>query len=215
VKVAAAQLAESQARLDRADIRAPADGIVLTRTAEIGQMAAPGGEPLFRLARGGEVEMRGQIAEQDLPNLRVDQPVDVYVTGIATPFEGTIRLLGAVIDPQTRLGEVRVTLKPDPRLRPGAFARGEANIGEADRPILPKSAVLADGTQAFVMIVNPDGKVSRRAVKIGQASADGIVIVEGLKGDERIVTTAAGFLRDGEKVEVAPPPATPTAQATP
>src|SRR6185312_15525399 len=104
---------------------------------------------------------------------------------------------------QTRLGEVRVTLSPDPRLRPGAFARGEANVGEADHPILPKSAVLADGTQAFVMVVNADGKVSRHPVKIGQATADGIVIVSGLNGDERIVTTAAGFLRDGEKVEVA------------
>ena len=44
----------------------PIDGIVLTRKAEVGQIASPGGDALFRLASGGEVEMRGQIAEQDL-----------------------------------------------------------------------------------------------------------------------------------------------------
>src|SRR5262245_13187831 len=48
VKVAAAQLAEARARLGKTGILAPADGIVLTRTAEVGQTASPGGEPLFR-----------------------------------------------------------------------------------------------------------------------------------------------------------------------
>jgi len=203
VKVAAAQLAEAEARLSRAEIRAPADGIVLTRDAEVGQTAAPAGPPLFRLARGGEIEMRGQIAEQDLPKLEVDQSVAVYLTGVAEPFTGKVRLLGAVIDPATRLGEVRVALPLDPRLRPGAFARGEANVGEAAHPILPKSAVLIDGTRAYVMVVNASGIVERRPVKVGQVSAQGIAIYEGLTGDERIVTMAAGFLHEGEKVEIA------------
>jgi len=114
-----------------------------------------------------------------------------------------VRLLGAVIDPATRLGEVRVALPLDPTLRPGAFARGEAHVGEAAHPILPKSAVLIDGTQAYVMVVNASGIVERRPVKVGQVSAQGIAIYEGLSGDERIVTMAAGFLREGEKVEIA------------
>ena len=66
VKVAAAQLAEAQARLARAEVRAPADGIILTRSVEVGQTATPGGGALFRMAEGGEVELRGQVAEQDL-----------------------------------------------------------------------------------------------------------------------------------------------------
>ena len=70
VKVAAAQLAEARARLARAEVRAPADGIILTRNVEVGQTATPGGEALFRLSEGGEVELRGQVAEQDLPLLQ-------------------------------------------------------------------------------------------------------------------------------------------------
>src|SRR5882672_5287694 len=54
VDVAAARLAEMQARPDRSEIRAPGDGTVLTRTAELGKAASPGGEPVFRIAREGE-----------------------------------------------------------------------------------------------------------------------------------------------------------------
>ncbi len=71
VKSAEAQLAEAEARFGRTDIRAPANGIVLTRTAEVGQTAMAGGATLFRLARDGEVEMRAVAAEQDLPRLKV------------------------------------------------------------------------------------------------------------------------------------------------
>ena len=83
---------------------APADGTILTRNIEIGQTANAGGEPLFRLAQGGEVELRGQVAEQDLPLLKLGQAASVHLTGVAQAFHGTVRLLGAVIDPQTRLG---------------------------------------------------------------------------------------------------------------
>ncbi len=65
VKVAAAQLAEAQAKLARAEVRAPGEGTLLTRTVEVGQTVAPGAT-LFRLAEGNEVELRGEVAEQDL-----------------------------------------------------------------------------------------------------------------------------------------------------
>ncbi|MEJ0007333.1 MAG: HlyD family efflux transporter periplasmic adaptor subunit [Steroidobacteraceae bacterium] len=82
VKVAAAQLAEYQARLAHAQVRAPADGVVLTRSAEVGQIVTPGGNAMFRLARGSEVEMRALVAEQDLPSLRVAQSANIYLTGV-------------------------------------------------------------------------------------------------------------------------------------
>jgi HlyD family secretion protein len=203
VDVAAAQLAEGQAHLKRTEIRAPADGMVLTRTAEVGQTAVPGGEPLFRLASGAEIEMRGRIAEQDLARVQVGQPTTVYLTGIAEPFNGRVRLLGAVIDPATRLGEVRIELEPHPLLRPGAFARGQVSVSEAQRAVLPQSAVLADEQGNYVLIVNAEQMTERRAVRVADTIAAGIVIGEGLQGDERVIGTAAGFLRAGEKVAVA------------
>lgn len=203
VKVAAAQLAESEARRRRTRITAPIDGVVLTRKAEVGQIANPGGEALFRVASGGEVEMRGQLAEQDLAQVTVGDPATVYLTGLPRAFSGRVRLLGAIIDPQTRLGEIRIALLPDPALRPGAFARGAVIIGNAQRPVVPQTAVLADTAGSYVFIVNAQGNAERRAVRVADTGDDGIVIGSGLTGSERVVTTAGGFLRDGEPVQVA------------
>lgn len=203
VKVVAAQLAEAQARLNRTRIVAPIAGTVLTRGAEVGQIANPGGAALFRVASGGEVEMRGQLAEQDLAQVKVGDAATVRLTGLSQAFEGRVRLLGAIIDPQTRLGEIRITLKPDPTLRPGAFARGTVTVAQARRPVVPQTAVLTDIQGSYVYVVNARGQAERRAVQVADTSEQGVVIASGLTGSERVVTTAAGFLRDGEDVKVA------------
>lgn len=205
VKVVAAQLAEAQARLARTRITAPVEGTVLTRHAEVGQIANPGGDALFRVASAGEVEMRGQIAEQDLAQVKAGQTATVNLTGIERPFSGQVRLLGAVIDPQTRLGDIRIQLKPDPALRPGAFARATVVVDKAQRPVLPQTAVMADANGSYVLIVNAAGKVERRPVRVAGTTDSGVIIASGLTGQERVVATAGGFLRDGETVNVAPP----------
>ena len=203
VKVAAAQLAEVQARFAKTEIRAPASGLVLTRNAEVGQTASPGGEPLFRLARDGEMEMRGQIAERDMAAISVDQAAQVYLTGVAQPFDGKVRLLGAVIDPQTRLGDIRVSLPSNPAIRSGAFARGEVIVGNSERPVVPQTAVLSDSEGTYVLIVNGENKTERRKVRVANTVPEGLVIAEGLAGNERVVSTAGAFLRPGEPVKVA------------
>ncbi|HTC44027.1 MAG TPA: efflux RND transporter periplasmic adaptor subunit [Steroidobacteraceae bacterium] len=209
VKVAAAQLAEYEARLSHTEVRAPVDGVVLTRAVEVGQIVTPGGNAMFRLARGSEVEMRALVAEQDLPSLRVGQSSDVYLTGVEKPFLGKVRLLGAVIDPQTRLGEVRIELPPDPQLRPGAFARGEVIVGRGERPVLPQTAVLSDDKGTYALVVNADNKVERRDIHVSDTNVHGLVVSAGLTGNERVIMTAAGFLRMGERVQVVAPTKAP------
>jgi HlyD family secretion protein len=200
VKVAAAQLAEAQARLARAAVRAPSDGIILTRNVEVGQTATPGGEALFRLSERGEVELRGQVAEQDLPLLKVGQSVNVRLTGTARAYEGHIRLLSAVIDPQTRLGMARVALTPDVNLRPGAFARADVTVSNADRAVLPQTAVLTDDKGSYVLIVNAQHKIERRAVRVSGMVQNGVTIAEGINAKEQVVATAGAFLQEGEQV---------------
>ena len=134
VKVVAAQLAEAQARFARTHLTAPVDGVVLTRHAEVGQIANPGGEPLFRIASGGEVEMRGQIAEQDLAVVKSGQAATVFLTGINRPFTGTVTCLGAIIDPLTRLGG-----HPHP---------AEAGSGAAPRRLRPRGGLRRQGAAA-------------------------------------------------------------------
>ncbi len=203
IKVVAAQLAVMQAKLALTRIVAPVDGIVLTRNAEVGQIAGSGGTPLFDLEDAGQVELIGQVAEQDMANLKVGQAASVYLIGNPQPFLGHIWLLGAVIDPQSRLGEVRIALTPNPALRPGAFARSSVTLDRAERPVLPQTAVMADNDGSYVYVVGRDGLVQRRPVDVGGVTPAGVVIKEGLSGRERVVSMDGGFLHGGEKVTVA------------
>lgn len=203
VDVAAAQLKEMRARLARTEMRAPLDGLVLTRNAEVGQIVSAGSEPLFRLAQDGAVELRGKVAEQDLPRLALGQTATVHISGVEQPYKGIVRLLGAVIDPASRLGEVRIALDPDPNLRPGAFARAEVVVSDASRAVVPLTAVLADRHGTYVYVIDANMKVVRRDVQVADTTADGAVIGAGLEGDEQVVVTAGAFLREGETVRTA------------
>ena len=201
VKVAAAQLAEARARLARMQVRAPAEGTILTRTIEVGQTASPGGGALFRMAEGDDVELSGEVAEQDLPALQVGQVVNVRLTGTPKVYPGRVRLLGAVIDPQTRLGIVRVSLTADPNLRPGAFARAEVTVSNAERIVLPQTAVLTDDKGSYVLIVDSTGKIERRAVHVSGIIDAGVTIDQGVSPEDQVVATAGAFLQVGETVK--------------
>lgn len=203
VKMVAAQLAQKRAELALTRVVAPVSGIVLTRAAEVGQIASPGGPALFTLEDGGRVELVGQVAEQDLAALKVGQSTAVYLVGYHKPFHGHIWLLGATINPQTRLGEVRIALDPNPALRPGAFAHAVIYVSHAERPVVPQTAILSDSSGTYVYIVGRHGRVERRAVQIGNVIASGVVIDKGLTGQEQVVSLAGGFLQRGETVKVA------------
>jgi multidrug efflux pump subunit AcrA (membrane-fusion protein) len=141
--------------------------------------------------------------------LQTGQAATIRLTGVPTTFEGHVRLLAAVIDPQTRLGEVRIALKPDPNLRPGAFATGEVVLGSGVKPIIPQTALLSDRNGTYVLLAGDDHRVARRAVTVGPAQSAGVVIADGLDGSERVISIAGAFLRPGELVRVDASPAAP------
>jgi len=200
VRVAEAQYNEQRARIGRLDIRAPAGGLVLTRSVEPGQVIGAGSGVLFRLAKGGEMELLAKLGESDLAHLSVGDSARVTPVGGAKSFEGHIWQIAPVIDPQTRLGVVRIALSYDKDLRPGGFASSRIVSGLSQSAVLPESAVLNDEKGSYVYIVNAKNVVERRNIKVGQVSAVGVSIASGLNGSERVVSLAGGFLNPGQKV---------------
>ena len=201
VAVARAQLNESQALIGRLNVRAPAAGLVLSRSVEAGQIVSGGGgTPLFRIAREGELELQARLAEQDLTALSVGRPAQVTPVGGTRTFNGRIWQLSPIIDPTSRQGLVRIALPYDQALRPGGFASVVITSGSVDQPLLPQSAVLADGKTNFVYIVGADNKVVRRVVTVGQVTDGGVSIASGLNGTEPVVVSAGAFLNPGDKV---------------
>lgn len=200
VGVARAQLGANSARIGRLDIRAPEAGLVLTRAVEPGQVVGAGAGVLFRLARGGEMEMRAQMTESDLARLSVGRPAKVTPVGTANTFDGQIWQLSPVIDPQTRQGMARIALAYNPALRPGGFASAKITSQQVEAPLLPESAVLSDAGGTYVFIVDSKNKVVRRPVTAGVVTDGGIPIMAGLSGTEKVVLSAGGFLNPGESV---------------
>ncbi|WP_353218390.1 efflux RND transporter periplasmic adaptor subunit [Sandarakinorhabdus sp.] len=201
VGVARAQLAAARERNERLDVRAPAAGLVLSRSVEAGQVVGAGSGALFRLAEGGTLEMRAQLAEQDIARLKVGMLASVTPVGATTSFKGRVWLVDPVIDGATRLGIARIQLDYAPGLRVGAFARANIAAGESNRPLLPQSAVLADVQGNYVYVVGQDNRVERRAITIGTVSDAGVGILSGLSGTERVVASAGAFLKPGDRIK--------------
>ncbi|VVT15271.1 Secretion protein HylD [Sphingomonas sp. EC-HK361] len=201
VKVAQAQLSETRARNGRLDIRAPAAGLVLTRAVEPGQIVGAGSGTLFRMAKGGEMEMRAQLAETDLMGLPVGAQAQVTPVGDTKAFPGQVWQVSPVIDPQTRQGIARIALKYDPALRPGGFASATIVGGAAQAPELPQSAIQSDDAGNFVYVIGAGDKIERRGVKIGTVSDNSVAIADGLNGTERVVLSAGAFLNPGQKIK--------------
>lgn len=201
VDVAAAQLAEQRARTGRLDIRAPAAGLILTRTVEPGQIVQAGSGVLFRMAKDGEMEMQAQVAEGDLATLRPGNSAQVTPIGGSQSFAGRVWQVSPVIDPQSRQGIARISLAFNPALRPGGFASARITSGSGSAPLLPESAVQSDPKGSYVYVVNGRNQVERRDVRVGQVSEAGVAITSGISGGEKIVTSAGAFLTPGQKVK--------------
>jgi len=200
VRVAQAQHNAARARIGRLDIRAPTSGLILARNVEVGQVVGPGAGSLFRLANGGEMEMRARLAQQDIALMRVGLPASVTPIGLDRSFSGSIWQVSPVIDPQSRQGEVRIAIPYDPAIRPGGFAEARIAAGATTAPRLPQSAVLSDDRGNYVYIVNARNEIERRDVRIGTVNDDGVTIIEGLSGQEAVVLSAGPFLNPGQKV---------------
>ena len=200
VRVAQAQLGATRAQMAQLNVSAPTNGLVLQRNVELGQIVSPGSGALFRLAEGGQMEMRAQLAQQDLAFVHVGMPAQVTPVGASQSIAGNVWQVSPVIDPQSRLGEVRIAVPYAPSMRPGGFAEAKITAGSTTAPLLPQSAVLSDDKGNYVYIINGRNEVERRNITIGTVDEQGVTIASGLSGNEAVVLSAGPFLNPGQKV---------------
>ena len=201
VRVAGAQLGVLQAQSRRLNVVAPAAGLVLERRVEPGQVVSAGSGILFRLAKGGEMELRAQLGQSDLAQIAPGVTARVTPVGSTNVYIGQVWQRAPVIDPLSRQGFARIALAYAPDLPPGGFASAEIKSGFIIAPMLPESAIQSDNKGSYVYVVGQDNKVQRRDIKLGLVTNHGIAIVAGLNGSERVVLRAGGFLSPGESIK--------------
>jgi len=207
LQAARAQQQVIQARLAQTRITAPDAGIISARQASIGSVPAPGQE-LFRLIRQGRLEWRAEVTADELLRIAPGAQAQLSLPG-GTSIPGRVRILGPVVDAQTRNAIVHVDLpsmgtQQGARLRPGMFIRGHFELGETSTLVVAQSAIAMRDGFSFVFRIEPDRRVTQVRIQTGRIAADRVEVLSGLKGDETLVASGAGFLNDGDQVRVVP-----------
>ena len=193
-----------------ATLAADADGVIVSFSAESGQVVAAG-QPVLRLARHGEMEIVINVPEGQVARFRPGQDVAIALwADPATHFPGRVREIAGGADAVTRTFTVRVSIVQAP---PGVRVGMSANVMlrpslDAALVVVPLTALVRQGEAAAVWVVDPkSSQVQLRPVQLGQYREDGATILSGVAAGEIVVAAGVHKLRAGQVVRVAAPPA--------
>jgi HlyD family secretion protein len=203
---------ERAAQLAQTEIRAPTDGIISKRDATLGNVVSVG-QQLYRMIRDGKVELRAEVPEVDMPGLSAGQSATVVIgdngsrgAAGAQRFEGKIRLVGATVDPQTRIGIIYIALPSDPALKPGMFVHGEIRTGTSDNVVqVPEEALVYKDAKPAVFVIGADNRAKIRMVETGDRATGRVEILSGVAAGDRVAVAGAGYLKDGDLVRIEAP----------
>lgn len=199
IAVIEAQEKSIQIQIDKTEVKAPCDGLVLSRNATLGGVVSSSGGPLFRLALQNEFELAADVAETALPKLAQGMPSEISIAGWSAPVVGKIRLIAPEVNQTSRLGMIRISLPADPAPRVGNFGRASIETLHRRGIAVPASAVIYSGSDAFLQRVE-DGRVSSVPVKLGARTEGYVEVVSGIAAGEEVVARAATFVADGDMV---------------
>ncbi|SFK78206.1 efflux RND transporter periplasmic adaptor subunit [Methylocapsa palsarum] len=179
-------------------LRAPAAGKIIQSTAIAGAVSSSRGEPLFRLAIDGLIEVDAEVSSIYLSEIKPEQSARVEIEP-GREVDGRVRKVAAQVDPVTQMGHVRIAIDRDAAERPGRFVRATINARQSCGVAVPRSAVLYTKDGTSVQVVRGH-HIETLRVRVGLRSDHDAEIKEGLRVGELVVAHAGGSLRDGDQV---------------
>jgi len=216
VQAADARIKVAQQDLDNCIVRAPFAGIVVSKDAQVGEMVSPvsAGGGFTRTGIATIVDMNSNEIEVDvneayiarvLPGQPVTAVLDAYPDW---KIPSHVRTVIPTADRQKATVKVRISFdKLDPRILPDmgvkvTFLGDEpASPQGAPRVLAPQNAIRQDNGQSVVFLYR-DGKVERRAVRVGATQGNDVEIIAGVADGDRLVVGGPETLRDGQRVDV-------------
>ncbi|WP_428150702.1 efflux RND transporter periplasmic adaptor subunit [Brevundimonas sp.] len=215
---ARASLSETQTRLAQATLRAPVAGLIISRSVTRGQIVQAGTE-MFRMVRDGRLELDAQVPETELALVRAGQSATISSDQVGQTT-GRVRIVTPEVDAENRLGTARIALSGSGGFRPGMFAKAEIDVGAQPTITVPTAAVLYRENRSGVYVLMTNNHVRFQQVTVLSRSAER-TSVTGLNAGAQVVVDGAGFLGDGDRVNVvaarapaaaAPAPVAPAAR---
>ena len=214
VGAAEARVKVAQQDLDNCTVRAPFGGIVVSKDAQRGEMVSPvsagGGftrTGIATIVDMASLEIEVDVNESYIARVKTSQPVTAVLDAYPDwQIPAKVRTVIPTADRQKATVKVRATFdRLDPRILPDMGVKvtflGEESAPSAARVLVSRAALIDEGGTTAVF-VHRDGKVERRAVRVGQARGNDQEIIAGLSDGEQVVTTGAKQLRDGQSVRI-------------
>lgn len=192
------RLTEASHIVSEVTVPAPADGAVIARSVNAGQVVTSGQE-LFAVTDLSSVWVIGDLYEKDFAAVRVGTPASISLpTAPAAALRGRVAYIDPRLDLATRTAKVRVEVpNRDGALRLGMFTQVTFEApGGATRLVVPRAAVQAIGARNVVYVATEDeGRFEERAVRLGATARDTVEVLDGLKSGEKVVSEGSFFLR--------------------
>lgn len=179
-------------------VLAPIAGVITDRQVGPGQYIQAGSStPVFTIGDLSTVWLVADVRETEAPLIQRGQAVEVHV--LAYPgevFKAKLTSVAAGVDPATRRVAVRATVaNPDGRLKPEMFASFSIfTSGESIAPAVPEQALIREGDQARVWVVQQDNTLTLRPIRAGRINDGMVEVLEGLKAGEKVVTRGSLFI---------------------
>ena len=204
VRISLARVQQQQTQLNQTIVRAPASGVIAEQTAQVGDVANST-QKIFSIIQNGSLELQAKVPAINLNQVKINAPT--VVTSDADSrlrLQGNVREIAPLVDPQSREATVRIDLPATALLRPGMFASGAITINNVPGIAIPAKAVLPQSDGSAITFVLTDGDIVRsQKITVGEAiGKSNVEIVNGLKIGDRVVVAGAGYLKDGDKVQV-------------
>jgi len=194
-----AQMQDLQLQKSRTEIRAPVDGFVSRRTAQLGGIASASKEAMYNIVANSTLKLLAEVAESDLPKVQIGQKATIVVNGMAKPIQGVVKLISPEVNETTRIGIAHIRVEEGTKIPLGSFGRATIALAASDGVVLPLTAVTFGEDGPTVQVVE-NSKVKVRKVITGLVSTTEIEITDGLKEGESVVARAGTFVRDGDTV---------------
>lgn len=205
-----ADILRIKALIDQKRIKAPFTGVLGVRRVNLGQFAQAG-DAMVSLTDAQTLYANITLPERALAQLKTGQEMGISVDAYPQrPFKGRVSALEPRIDPGTRTVLIQATVpNPDNLLMPGMYAQGEVHLpAKKDVISVPETAVSYSAYGDFVYVVEGAdtqliNTVRQVYVKTGERSEGRVVLLDGVKAGDRVVTSGQLRLSSGASVHIA------------
>ncbi len=197
-ELAKAGVEEARALLDYVEVKAPFDGVVTRKDADVGDLAAPG-KPLVGLEDPTRLQLEADLPEALAAKVRDGAPMTVRLGEGTNDLVATVAEIAPLADPVSRTFRVKLDLSDRPGLMSGQFARLLVPVGEAASMRVASSAVVQRGQMDIVFVVE-NQRARLHLVKTGRQLQDQTEILSGLDSGDVVVVEKAAQLIDGQPV---------------